>query len=142
MQTNLVTRSVLIAAVLPAFGGWIARAQTAPAQPTAEQRTTDDVIKELDALKKRVETLQTELKNKTEAPAAPEVRPEALPQVTKPESLPRRSIVEREDGDVGAPRKPIAAEERKAVPIADLRPPYAGPLAVCGKTPSSTYNGT
>ena len=137
MQTNLVTRSVLIAAVLPAFGGWIARAQTAPAQPTAEQRTTDDVIKELDALKKRVEALQTELKDKTEARPAPEVKPDAVPETTKPESLPRRSIVEREDGEVSAPRKPIAAEGRTPVPVADLRPPYAGPLEAQATPPAA-----
>jgi hypothetical protein len=142
MRTNLVTRSVLLAAVLSALGGHAAYAQTAPAQSTADQKTTDDVIKELDALKKRVEALQTELKNKTEAaPAAEAPKPAAPPEVAKPEAsksevLPRRSVVELEP-EVSAPRKPIAAEERKPVPVADLRPPYAGPLEAQATPPAT-----
>jgi len=131
MQISLVTRSVLIAAVLSVFGP-TAHAQAAPAQPVVE-KSQGDVIKELDALKKRVEELQSELKSKSEATPAPE----SAPEVTRPEGLPRRSIVEQEEREVSTPRKPIGAEERKAVPIADLRPPYAGPLEAQATPPAA-----
>jgi Putative beta-barrel porin-2, OmpL-like. bbp2 len=137
MRTNLVTRSVLIAAVLAALGGPAAYAQTGPAQPPSEQRSPSDVMKELDALKKRVEQLQSELKNKSEAAPVPETaKPEAAPEVTKPDVLPRRSVVELEP-EVSTPRKPIAAEEQKPVAIADARPPYAGPLEAQAAPPAA-----
>ena len=137
MRTNLVTRSMLIAAVVSAFLGPSAYSQTAPEQTPAEQRSPSDVIKELDALKKRVEELQSELKNKAEVTPAPEVaKPETAPQVAKPEGLPRRSMVEQQP-EVSTPRKPIAAEDRKPVPVADLRPPYAGPLEAQATPPAA-----
>ena len=137
MQTSLVTRSVLLTAALAAFGGQKAPAQTAPAQPAAEQKAQGDVIKELDALKKRVEELQSELKSKAEAaPASEAARPEAATEVAKPEVLPQRSIVEQEAGQVSKARTPIAAEERP-VPVADLRPPYAGPLEAQATPPAA-----
>ena len=62
----------------------VAQSSSAPTAQTADQRTTDDVIKELDAMKQRIAELEAELKSKTAqpAPAAPATRPSAAAPAT------------------------------------------------------------
>jgi hypothetical protein len=136
MRIHSLGRSVLIAGVLAACMGRTAHAQTAPAQPVAEQRSPSDVIKELDALKKRVEELQSELKNKPEPAPAPEVaKPAPAAEVAKPDAAAPSRVTEAEREVEALPRRSVV--EAQPVPIADLRPPYAGPLQAQATPPAA-----
>ena len=90
-------------------------AQTASPAQAPEQRPPAEVIKELDALKQRVEQLEGELKSK---PAPEQTTPGAA---VKPaaDSTAERTV---------SPADKVGSADAKPEPIADLRPLSTVPL--------------
>ncbi len=129
MQIHSLTRSVLFAAVLVTLGGPLANGQTEPSQPPSEDKDASQAIKELDALKKRVEELETEIKSKA---AQKEVPPAAAAE-PEPQPVQQPAAAERE---VAPPVKQGSADDPNSSPLADLHPP-AGPLEAQNTPPTA-----
>ncbi|HEV3331964.1 MAG TPA: outer membrane beta-barrel protein [Bryobacteraceae bacterium] len=118
------TRSVVLAVVLAGLAAPYMGAQTASPSQAPQQRPPADVIKELDALKQRVEQLESELKSK-----APQEQP-STDETAKPAAEPsaERTV---------PPADKIGSADAKSEPIADLRPLSPVPLdAQAAQTPA------
>jgi hypothetical protein len=118
------TRSVAIAAVLAGLAAQYLGAQTASPAQAPEQQPPAEVIKQLDALKQRVEQLEGELKSK---PAAQTTTGAAAKPVT--DSTAERTV---------SPADKVGSADAKPEPIADLRPLSTLPLdAQAAQTPAT-----
>ena len=134
------TRGVAIAIVLAGLAAQCTSAQTASPAQASEQQLPADVVKELDALKQRVEQLEGELKSKSpqEQPATDEVAkpadtPSAERAVTPPDktgSADSSQLADLRPLAQGTALSPQAAQAPatptpEAPPAVDLQTPFA-----------------
>jgi hypothetical protein len=129
MQSQLIARSACVAAMLAAAISPALRAQTTPERPAAEQRSQDELEKQMEALKARMAELESELKNKKvqdQAKPASEAGA-AAPAAAKADSPVPAGNASPADAQSAA--KPVPARDASGTPLAEALPPSGGPQA-------------
>jgi Putative beta-barrel porin-2, OmpL-like. bbp2 len=132
MQSQLIARSACVAAMLAAAMSPVLRAQTTPERPAAEQRSQDELEKQMEALKARMAELESELKNK-------KVQEQAKPASETGATAPASSAAAKADSpapagnaspaDAQTAAKPSPARDASGTPLAEALPPSGGPQA-------------
>ena len=130
MQSQLIARSACVAAMLVAAMSPALRAQTAPQQPATEQRSQDELEKQMEALKARMAELESEMKNqkaKEQAKPASESGPAApvSPAAAKADSPAPAGSANPADAQTAA--KPVPAPDASASPLVAALPPAGVP---------------
>ncbi len=130
MQSQLIARSACVAAMLVAAMSPALRAQTAPQQPATEQRSQDELEKQMEALKARMAELESEMKAqkaKEQAKPASESGPAApvSPAAAKADSPAPAGSANPADAQTAA--KPGPAPNASASPLVAALPPVGVP---------------
>jgi hypothetical protein len=134
MHIDAKTRSVLMALAMAGFAVFRINAQTAPAPPASDPNSQADIVRELDDMKKRVEQLETELKNKAAqeeakpSAAADTQTPSPTPPAAQsaPAATPTAGDNQPEPDSTGSGQAPAEQKPGEAAPPAvDLQTPFA-----------------